>query len=153
MAAAISSSSGRYGTSATILLKTLSRLARSASDSLDSVATSSIFSVRATRYGSSLTYSLTRTRCRPCTRMRMVPSGSLIILCARPTVPTGYSRSGPGVSTSASRLVTMASRRSPASTSSMSLMLRSCPMVSGIIVSGNTTVSRRGRTGRTAGIS
>ena len=52
-------------------------------------STSSIFSVRAARYGSSLTYSLTRTRCRPCTRMRIVPSGSLIILCASPTVPTG----------------------------------------------------------------
>ena len=35
----------------------------------------------------------------------------------------------------------------------MSLMLRSWPMVSGIIVSGKTTVSRKGSTGRTAGIS
>ncbi len=39
------------------------------------------------------------------------------------------------------RLVTRASSRSPASTSSMSLMQRSWPMVSGIIVSGKTTVS------------
>ena len=35
----------------------------------------------------------------------------------------------------------------------MSLMERSCPMVSGIMVSGKTTVSRSGSTGSVPGIS
>ncbi len=83
----------------------------------------------------------------------MVLSGSLTILWASATVPIWWSSSGPGISTSASLEATRTSRRSAASTSSMSLMERSWPTVSGIMVSGKTTVSRRGSTGSSPGSS
>ena len=82
----------------------------------------------------------------------MVPSGSLTILCASPTVPTVNRSPGAGASSSGFLEATSTSRRLLASTSSMSLMERSWPMVSGIIVSGKTTVSRSGSTGSVPGI-
>ena len=45
----------------------------------------------------------------------------------------------------------MTSIRLPASTSSTSLIERSCPTASGITVSGNATLSRRGSTGSASG--
>src|SRR6266850_8204573 len=59
--------------------------------------------------------------------------------------------SQPGDSTEPSFAVTSASSRSPATTSSMSRTERSCPIASGDIDCGNTTVSLSGRTGSAAG--
>ena len=61
--------------------------------------------------------------------------------------------SQPGASTDASRAVTSASSRSPATTSSISRIERSCPIASGVIDCGKTTVSLSGRTGSVAGSS
>ncbi len=61
--------------------------------------------------------------------------------------------SKPGASIEASRAVTSASSRSPATTSSISLIERSCPIASGIIDCGKTTVSLSARTGSVAGSS
>src|SRR4051794_4850442 len=52
-----------------------------------------------------------------------------------------------------SREATSASRRSPATTSSISRTERSCPIASGVIDCGNTTVSFSGSTGSAAGYS
>src|SRR5690349_7969939 len=59
----------------------------------------------------------------------------------------------PGASTEASRAVTSASSRSPATTSSISRTERSCPIASGDIDCGKTTVSFSGSTGSAAGYS
>src|SRR5881409_4051516 len=59
--------------------------------------------------------------------------------------------SNPGFSTEAALAVTSASRRSPATTSSISLTDRSWPTARGVIESGKTTVSLSGRTGSVAG--
>src|SRR4051794_23548745 len=56
-----------------------------------------------------------------------------------------------GVSTDASFAVTSARKRSPATTSSISRIERSCPIASGIIDCGKTTVSLRARIGSRAG--
>src|SRR3954469_2677702 len=85
--------------------------------------------------------------------MRNVPSGTLIILWTSATVPISYRSSQPGASIEASRAVTSASSRSPETTSSISRTERSCPIASGDIDCGKTTVSFSGRTGRAVGYS
>ena len=91
------------------------------------------------------------TRWAPWTRIRSVPSGTLIIRAMAPTTPTSYRSSGPGCSFSGSREATMTSIRLPARASLTSWMLRSWPMASGVSVSGSGTVSRSGRTGSAEG--
>ena len=59
----------------------------------------------------------------------------------------------PGASTDESFAVTSATSRSPATTSSISRTERSCPIASGVIDCGKTTVSFSGSTGSTAGSS
>ena len=105
------------------------------------------------RYGSTSRRCASLTRSRPWTRMRNVPSGTLIILWTRATVPTSYRSSQPGASIDASRAVTSASSRSPETTSSISRTERSCPIASGDIDCGKTTVSLSGSTGSAAGYS
>src|SRR5581483_2617672 len=61
--------------------------------------------------------------------------------------------SQPGDSSDASREVTSASSRSPATTSSISRTDRSWPIASGVIDCGKTTVSFSGSTGSVAGSS
>ena len=102
----------------------------------------------ATRYGSFCWGLTRRTRWRPWTRIRSVPSGTLIILWTTATVPTEYRSSHSGGSASVLRTVISASIRSPETTSSISLIERSCPTARGVIDSGKTTVSFSGRTGR-----
>ena len=102
----------------------------------------------AARYGSSCCGSTSRTRFSPWTRIRSVPSGTLIILWTTATVPTEYRSSQPGGSASVLRTVISASMRSPETTSSISLIDRSWPTASGVIDSGKTTVSFSGSTGR-----
>ncbi len=72
----------------------------SASTSGESGTTSGSASNSPNRYGSSVTGSRSRTRCSPWTRMRSVPSGTLINLCTTATVPTSYTSSQPGGSAS-----------------------------------------------------
>ena len=79
--------------------------------------------------------------------MRSVPSGMRIIRWTSPAVPISYMSSKPACSTSESRVVTSASIRSPATTSSISFTERSWPIASGVIDWGKTTVSLSGRTG------
>ena len=86
----------------------------------------------------------------PWTRIRNVPSGMRIIRWTIPAVPISYMSSKPACSTSESRIVTSASMRSPATTSSISLIERSWPIASGVIDCGKTTVSLSGRTGQRA---
>ena len=59
--------------------------------------------------------------------------------------------SQPGASIEASRAVTSASSRSPATTSSISRIERSCPIASGVVDCGKTTVSLSGSTASVAG--
>jgi hypothetical protein len=68
--------------------------------------------------------------------MRSEPSGTLSMRATIPATPTSYSCSGPGVSSSGSRLATITSIRSPTSTSLTSWTERSWPMASGVSVSG-----------------
>ena len=133
--------------------KRLCAFRSSASSSRLSSASSGTGAKRATRYGSSVTGSSSWMRRRPWTRIRSVPSGTRIILCTTAAVPIEYRSSQPGVSTSASRTVTSASSRSPPTTSSTSAIERSCPIASGVIDSGKTTVSLSGSTGSSDGIS
>ena len=77
---------------------------------------------------------------------RSVPSGTRIIRAITPITPTSYRSWGAGVSISGLRPATIAIVRSPRSASLISSMLRSWPMLSGISISGNVTVSRRGST-------
>ena len=128
-------------------------LRTSASTSGRSTSTSGTASNLATRYGSSEMRFAIRTRCRPPTRIRCVPSGTLIILWTIATVPISWMSSQPGASIDESFAVTSASSRSPATTSSISRTERSCPIASGVIDCGKTTISLSGSTGRTAGSS
>ena len=61
-------------------------------------------SKRPTRYGSSETRSASRTRSRPWTRIRSVPSGTCSILWTIATVPISWMSSQPGVSIDGSRV-------------------------------------------------
>ena len=70
-----------------------------------------------------------------------------------PATPTRRTSSGPGTSRLGSVEAAMTSMRSPASTSLTSRIERSWPTASGVTVSGNGTISRRGSTGRAAGSS
>ena len=153
LAAASWSSSGRYGVSPMIRANWLCTLRVSASTSGESGTTSGSTSNSPIRYGSSVPGSRSRTRCSPWTRMRSVPSGTLISLCTTATVPTSYTSSQPGGSASTFFTVSRASIRSPATTSSISLIERSWPTASGVIDSGKTTVSFSGRTGSCVGSS
>src|SRR3954447_1888907 len=83
--------------------------------------------------------------------MRSVPSGTRIILWTTAAVPTSWRSSQPGGSAPSLLTVTRASSRSPERTSSISFTERSCPIASGVIDSGKTTVSLSGSTGRVAG--
>src|SRR5262245_17145757 len=89
----------------------------------------------------------------PWTRIRSVPSGTRISLWTTAAVPTSYRSSNPGGSVSSFLTVTSATMRSPFATSSISLIERSCPIASGVIDCGKTTVSLSGRTGRVEGTS
>ena len=80
-----------------------------------------------------------------------MPSGTLSMRATTPATPTVCSWSGPGSSASGSRLATITSRRSAASTSLISVIERGWPTASGVSVSGKVTVSRSGRTGSVAG--
>ena len=80
-----------------------------------------------------------------------MPSGTLSIRETTPATPTRYTSSGPGSSTSGSLLTTITSIRFPPSTSFTSWIERSCPMASGVSVSGKGTVSRSGSTGSASG--
>src|SRR4051794_35596524 len=103
------------------------------------------------RYGVSVTRSTSSIRCRPWTRIRSVPSGTLIILWITAAVPTSFRSSQPGASIEPSRAVRSASSRSPETTSSIRRTERSWPIASGVIDCGNTTVSFSGRSGSVAG--
>ncbi len=93
-----------------------------------------------------------RTRRKPCTRTRTVPSGTRTIRCTTAAVPISWSCSGGGSATSGSRLTTSASRRSGRFiTSSMRRIERASPIASGATASGKTTVSFRGSTGSVSG--
>src|SRR5438128_2896546 len=85
--------------------------------------------------------------------MRSVPSGTRIILWMTAAVPTSYRSSQPGCSASWFLTVTSATRRSPSTASSISLIERSWPIASGVIDCGKTTVSLSGRTGSSSGSS
>ena len=87
-AAASCSSSGRYGVIPMMCANCDWTLRVSASTSGDSGSTSGSSSSSAIRYGSSCAGSTMRTRWSPCTRIRSVPSGTLIILWTIATVPT-----------------------------------------------------------------
>src|SRR3954447_10146241 len=91
------------------------------------------------------------TRWPPWTRMRIVPSGTLIMRAIAPTTPTSNRSSGLGTSLSGLREATMTSMRLPRRTSSTSATERSWPTASGISVSGSGIVSRSGRTGGVRG--
>ena len=86
-AAAIESSSGRYGARPMIRPKRPWAFRSSASSSRVSSASSGRGEKRATRYGSPATGSSSRIRRRPWTRIRSVPSGTRIILCTTAAVP------------------------------------------------------------------
>ena len=60
----------------------------SASISGVSSTTSGSSTIRATRYGSVATYSVSRIRGPPCTRIRSVPSGTLSMRATVPATPT-----------------------------------------------------------------
>ncbi len=83
--------------------------------------------------------------------MRSVPSGTLSIRATTPATPTSYRSSGPGRSSSGFLDATIASIRSPPSTSLMSFTERSWPMASGVSMFGKVTVSFSGSTGRPGG--
>ncbi len=88
LAAAISSSSGRYGTSAMIRAKSPWTFRVSASTWVLSAVTSGTASNSPTRYGSAWTHSFARILCSPCTNTRSVPSGTRISLWMIAAVPT-----------------------------------------------------------------
>ena len=88
-----------------------------------------------------------RMRRIPWTRTRGVPSGTRISLWTLAAVPISYRSSQSGSSASELRTVTSASSRSAPTMSSTSRIERSWPIASGVIESGNTTVSFSGRTG------
>ena len=71
-----------------IWVKVLCTLRVRASSSVDSSSTSGIGSIRATRYGCSVTYSTMLMRSAPWTRIRRVPSGIFIIRATVPATPT-----------------------------------------------------------------
>ncbi len=100
------------------------------------------------------TGSTMRTRCRPPTRICSVPSGNLTILWidgdGADVVDVVPARRVDRRHRAPSRA---RAARSPATTSSISRTERSCPIASGIIVWGKTTVSLSGSTGRLAGSS
>ena len=87
LAAASWSSSGRYGASAMMRSNSPWTFRVSASTSGPSSPVSGTVSKRPTRYGLLSMRSSSLTRCRPCTRIRSVPSGTLIILWTIATVP------------------------------------------------------------------
>ena len=151
LAAAIWSSSGRYGTAAMIEPNMFWTLRVSASSSFDSSTTSGTSTNSPTRYGSSSTRRSSRMRRTPWTRIRSVPSGMRISLWTTAAVPISCRSSQPGVSTSSFLTVTRATIRSPLATSSTSLIERSWPIASGVIDCGKTTVSFSGRTGSVGG--
>src|ERR1041385_4536851 len=153
LAAASSSSAGRYGTSEIRRLNSFWTLRVRASSSSLSSTMSGTSRNSPTRYGSSWTRRSSSMRPTPGTRIRSVPSGTRIILWTTAAVPTSCRSSQPGSSTSEPRTVTSARIRSPATTSSTSLIERSCPIASGETDCGKTTVSFSGRTGSVDGIS
>ena len=84
----------------------------------------------------------------PCSATCIPPCGSRIISATRPSVPISCRSSGPGSPSSVgSCSVAVARRRSPATTSSMSLTDGSRPTRTGSARFGNSTESRSGRTG------
>ena len=83
-----------------------------------------------------------------------MPSGTRIILWTIAAVPTVVEVVEAGrLDVLVLRPSTSASSRSPATTSSISLIERSWPIASGVIDSGKTTVSFSGSTGRIGGSS
>ena len=150
-AAASCSSSGRYGTSAMTRAKRFWTLRVSASTSRDSTSDVREPGELGGEIGSSST--------------RPLEVQSLGPLDEDPQRPVGHadqlvddrSRADRVEIVEAGRLdvlvldATSASRRSPATTSSISLIERSWPIASGVIDSGKTTVSFNGSTGRIGG--
>ena len=151
-ATATPSSSGRWGTRLIICVNTPWRLRASASTSTVRSARSGSSSRCATRYGSVCVYGPIRTRRRPCTRIRAVPSGTRTIRCTTAVTPTSWTMSGGGSFISESRLTAITSIRSGvSSTSSSRRSERSSPTASGATASGKRTVSFSGRTGSVSG--
>ena len=83
--------------------------------------------------------------------MRSVPSGTFSMRATTPATPTRYEVCRARILVLGSREATITSIRSPPSTSLTSCFERSCPIASGISVSGKATLSRSGSTGSTSG--
>ena len=152
--AAICSSSGRYGTRPMIRAKSVWTLRVSASTSRDSTRL-----VRHVGEGADEVRVLARALGRGARgaapgRARAASRRGRGSSCGRspPSRPRRGRRSR-APRPSSFRTVTSASIRSPETTSSISLIERSCPIASGVIESGKTTVSLSGSSGSSAGTS
>ena len=95
---------------------------------------------------------LTRARCWPSTSTFTVPSGSLSICRMVETQPTSNMSVTSGSSLAAAFCATSMMRRSDSIAASSALMLLGRPTNRGITMWGNTTTSRRGRSGRSIGL-
>ena len=92
-----------------------------------------------------------RMRHRPSTSTRTVLSGNLSIFNTRAAQPTSYISLGNGFSASAFRCNTTPSKRSPPTTSSISLVLWAVSTSSGATIPGKMTMSDRPRMGSISG--
>src|SRR5690606_16587638 len=92
--------------------------------------------------------SSTLARATPSTSTLMVPSGSLSSCSTWARVPTGCRSPAPGSSVSADFWATSRTCLLPSMARSSARMDLSRPTNSGMTMCGNTTTSRRGRTGR-----
>src|SRR5882672_12516511 len=92
-----------------------------------------------------------RMRHKPSTSTRTVPSGNFTIFDSRDTQPTSCRSSGAGSATSALRCSTAPNRRSPATTSSISLRLGPVSTSNGTMAPGKITMSERPRMGTVSG--
>ena len=146
-------SSDISGDSDTICWKFVLMLRCSASISRrsPSFSTSGASLILARKYGRLAVTSSRRTRARPCTMMRRLPSGSLNILWIWLAVPIACRSFCVGSSSPASRCANTAMVWPLATASSMSFTELSRATASGMKACGNSTVSRNGNTGISAG--